>query len=103
MVSTLSSESCVTVRGKVIENAQVKLGGFEIVLTDVRVESAVEALLPFDVFSDERPAQDKRLDWRFLDLRRPKTRSPSACRRPPRWRCVSSGWRTTLRKSTRRS
>lgn len=72
VVSTLSSESCVTVRGRVIENPQVKLGGFEVVLTDARVESAVEALLPFDIFSDERPAQDKRLDWRFLDLRRPE-------------------------------
>jgi nondiscriminating aspartyl-tRNA synthetase len=71
-ISSLSSESCLTITGKVVDNPSVKLGGFEVLATDVRVENAVSSLLPFDIFAAERPSQDKRLDWRFLDLRRPE-------------------------------
>lgn len=72
IISGLSSESCVRITGRVVENPQVKLGGLEVVMSAVQVESAVESLLPFDIFAQERPSQDKRLDWRFLDLRRPE-------------------------------
>jgi aspartyl-tRNA synthetase len=70
VISNLGSEACVGVTGTVISNPQVKLGGMEILVTDVQVESKVFDQLPFDVFASERPSQDKRLDWRFLDLRR---------------------------------
>lgn len=72
IISGVSSESCISVVGQVIDNPQVKLGGLEVMVTDVRVESAVSSQLPFDIFAQERPSQDKRLDWRFLDLRRPE-------------------------------
>ncbi|MBO1415754.1 aspartate--tRNA(Asn) ligase [Streptomyces sp. FH025] len=60
-------ESAVKVTGKVVENPQVKLGGLEIVPESVEVVSLAEPRLPID----ERTGVDQRLDWRFLDLRRP--------------------------------
>lgn len=72
MVSRIASESCVSVVGLVTENAQVKLGGFELALKEIVVESPVLSQPPFDVFAQERPSLDKRMDWRFLDLRRPE-------------------------------
>jgi nondiscriminating aspartyl-tRNA synthetase len=70
-ISGVSSESCVSIRGSVVENPQVRLGGVEVIANAVQIESAVRTAPPFDVFSDERPSLDKRMDWRFLDLRRP--------------------------------
>lgn len=69
-VSSIASESCVTVMGLVTQNPQVKLGGFEVILKDIAIESPVASQPPFDVFAQERPSLDKRMDWRFLDLRR---------------------------------
>jgi aspartyl/asparaginyl-tRNA synthetase len=37
-----------------------------------KVEAAAASPLPFDLNSDSLPAQDYRLDWRFMDLRRPE-------------------------------
>jgi nondiscriminating aspartyl-tRNA synthetase len=71
-VSSIASESCATVVGLVTENSQVKLGGFELVIKEIAVESPVLSQPPFDVFAQERPSLDKRMDWRFLDLRRPE-------------------------------
>ncbi len=60
-------ESAVKITGKVVDNAQVKLGGLEIVPERVEIISAAEPKLPID----EHTALDQRLDWRFLDVRRP--------------------------------
>lgn len=70
-ISSLGTESALTVTGKVVKNEVVKLGGLEIHLEALQVESAAETPLPFDPFDDENmPAIDFRLDWRYLDLRR---------------------------------
>ena len=69
-ISSLTVESIVTVTGKVIANESVKLGGVEIQLETLDVLSLAEPMLPID----EDSAQDVSLDWRFLDLRRPKNR-----------------------------
>jgi aspartyl-tRNA synthetase len=69
-ISTLGTESAVTLSGKVVENEIVKLGGLEIQLEDLVVESAAEVPLPFEPFGEYLPDQDFRLDWRYLDLRR---------------------------------
>jgi aspartyl-tRNA synthetase len=50
----------------------VKLGGLEVQLETLRVEAAAAPQLPLDPFAEALPAIDTRMDWRFLDLRRPE-------------------------------
>ncbi len=69
-ISTIGTESAVSLTGKVVENDVVKLGGIEIQLEDLQVEGAAEIPLPFEPFGEYLPDQDYRLDWRYLDLRR---------------------------------
>jgi len=70
-ISSLGTESALTVVGKVVKNDIVKLGGLEIQLQDLTVESNAQIPLPFDPFDEENmPAIDFRMDWRYLDLRR---------------------------------
>jgi len=66
-VSTLTAESAVTVTGTVVSDERVKLGGLELRLEAVQVDSLAEPELPIAADS----ALDKRIDWRYLDLRRP--------------------------------
>ena len=70
LISTLGTESALTLTGKVVANDVVKLGGIEIQLEELKIENMAEAPLPFEPFSDTLPDQDYRLDWRYLDLRR---------------------------------
>lgn len=71
LVSTLNTESSLTVTGLVVDNPIVKLGGLEIQLSDVKIENLAATPLPFEPFGDTLPELDYRLDWRYLDLRRP--------------------------------
>jgi aspartyl-tRNA synthetase len=70
LISTLGTESALTITGKVVKNEIVKLGGLEIQLEGLIVENAAETPLPFEPFGEYLPDQDFRLDWRYLDLRR---------------------------------
>ncbi len=74
VISTLGTESAITVTGTVVENAVVKLGGIEIQLESLVIENNAELPLPFEPFSDTLPDQDYRMDWRYLDLRRERNR-----------------------------
>jgi nondiscriminating aspartyl-tRNA synthetase len=67
-VSALTAESAVTITGSVVADERVKLGGLELRIEDLRVDSAAEPELP--VAPDS--ALDKRIDWRYLDLRQPE-------------------------------
>ncbi len=69
-ISALTAESAVSVTGTVAADERVKLGGLELKLEELVVESAAEPELP--VAADS--ALDKRIDWRYLDLRRPDRR-----------------------------
>ena len=69
-VSALTAESAVTLTGLVVADDRVKLGGLELKLEDLQVDSPAEPELP--VAGDS--ALDKRIDWRYLDLRRPDRR-----------------------------
>ncbi|MFI6448843.1 aspartate--tRNA(Asn) ligase [Kitasatospora sp. NPDC050543] len=60
-------ESAVKITGKVVANPVVKLGGLEILPESVEIVAQAETGLPID----EHTGLDQRLDWRFLDLRRP--------------------------------
>lgn len=69
-ISALTPESAVIVTGLVVADERVKLGGLEIQLASLTVDSPAEPELP--VTSES--ALDKRIDWRYLDLRRPDRR-----------------------------
>ncbi len=69
-ISALTPESAVTVTGLVVADERVKLGGLEVQLASLSVDSPAEPELPVTPES----ALDKRIDWRYLDLRRPDRR-----------------------------
>jgi nondiscriminating aspartyl-tRNA synthetase len=70
-IGKLGTESSLIVTGKVIDNPVVKLNGLEIQLEDLQIENVAESPLPFDPFAETMPTLDYRLDWRYMDLRRP--------------------------------
>lgn len=67
-VSALTSGSFVEIRGQLKHDERVKLGGIEILLESMTVLSTS---LPDNPIAEDSSI-DKRLDWRFLDLRRPE-------------------------------
>jgi nondiscriminating aspartyl-tRNA synthetase len=69
-ISELTHESAVTLTGEVVADERVRLGGVEVRLQTLAVESLAEPELPVTPES----ALDKRIDWRYLDLRRPDRR-----------------------------
>jgi nondiscriminating aspartyl-tRNA synthetase len=69
-VSALTAESAVTITGSVVADERVKLGGLELRLERLQVDSVAEPEVPIAPDS----ALDKRIDWRYLDLRRPDRR-----------------------------
>ena len=69
-VSALTAESTVTIMGTVAADERVKLGGLELKLEELAVDSLAEPEVPIAPDS----ALDKRIDWRYLDLRRPDRR-----------------------------
>ncbi|MGA9398834.1 MAG: aspartate--tRNA(Asn) ligase [Anaerolineaceae bacterium] len=70
-ISALTPESALTITGTPVVNAIVKLGGLELQLENLAVENAALSPLPFEPFGDTLPELDYRLDWRYMDLRRP--------------------------------
>lgn len=71
LISKLTVESAITLTGEAIENPIVKLGGIEIQLQSLTVDNLADSPLPLDPFAETLPELDYRLDWRYLDLRRP--------------------------------
>jgi aspartyl-tRNA synthetase len=69
-ISALTVESAVTITGTVVADERVKLGGLELKIETLAVDSLAEEGLPIAPDS----ALDKRIDWRYLDLRRPDRR-----------------------------
>lgn len=69
-INDLTAESAVEVIGKVVENNKVKLGQIEILPDEFTVHSLSQPQIPIT----EKSGLDLRLDWRFLDLRRPSVR-----------------------------
>jgi nondiscriminating aspartyl-tRNA synthetase len=67
-ISALSQGSFITVTGDLKHDERVKLGGIEIKLATVEVLS--HAIPETPIAADS--SLDKRMDWRFLDLRNPK-------------------------------
>jgi nondiscriminating aspartyl-tRNA synthetase len=71
-IAQLTRESAVEITGLVVSNPNVKLGQLEVQLKTLSVASLADATLPIDLFGKTETDLDKRLDWRFLDLRQPE-------------------------------
>lgn len=71
-IAQLTRESAIQVTGVVVNNPNVKLGQLEVQLKTLSIDSLSDATLPIDVFGKTETDIDKRLDWRFLDLRQPE-------------------------------
>jgi aspartyl-tRNA synthetase len=67
-ISGLAQGTFVTVTGELKHDERVKLGGIEVRLASIDV--AAEAIAETPIAADS--SLDKRMDWRFLDLRNPK-------------------------------
>ena len=67
-VSSLSNGSFVEITGNLKHDERVKLSGIEILLTGMKIVSLAN---PDSPIADDTSI-DKRLDWRFIDLRRPE-------------------------------
>jgi nondiscriminating aspartyl-tRNA synthetase len=72
LIATLTRESAIEITGVVVSNPSVKLGQLEMQLKTLHVDSLCDATLPIDIFGKTETDVDKRLDWRFLDLRQPE-------------------------------
>lgn len=66
-ISALHHGTFLTVTGELKHDERVKLGGLEVKIGDIEVTSTT---LETPIADDS--SIDKRLDWRFLDLRRPE-------------------------------
>jgi len=67
-ISSLTLGSFVTVTGELKHDERVKLGGIEVRIEALEVVAASNPETPIA----EDSGIDKRMDWRFLDLRRPE-------------------------------
>jgi nondiscriminating aspartyl-tRNA synthetase len=67
-ISALAHGSFITVTGELKHDERVKLGGIEVKVATLDVVTAANPETPIAADS----SLDKRLDWRFLDLRQPK-------------------------------
>ncbi len=70
IVSALTKESTLCVKGTLYEQPKVKLRGMEVIPTSIEVTSKSEEELPIDLYDyNNKSNQELRLDNRFLDLR----------------------------------
>lgn len=70
IIDNCTLESTVKITGKVIEAPSVKMGGLEIIPSNIEITSLSEQELPIDIKVKNNALRETRLDWRFLDLRR---------------------------------
>jgi aspartyl-tRNA synthetase len=68
VISSITPESSIEITGRVIAAPNVKLGGIEVSIEEIKLINLSESPLPLD----ENSGLDVRLNWRFLDLRRPE-------------------------------
>ena len=72
IVNDLPIESTIKVTGKLMENEKVKMGGMEIIPTNIEVTSKNIGELPFNYKDLSTVNLDTRLDYRYIDLRSEK-------------------------------
>jgi nondiscriminating aspartyl-tRNA synthetase len=71
-VSKVPVESALTVHGRVVGNSAVKLGGLEIQASEIGIDGRSDSPTPIDPHARVQPDLEKRMNWRFLDLRNPR-------------------------------
>lgn len=71
---TLTRESTVTIEGVVYRDDRIGLGGVEVRVERLTIHSRSEPDLPIDTASPTASGVEPRMDWRFIDLRRPENR-----------------------------
>lgn len=71
IMNSITAESTVKIKGKLLENEAVKLGGMELIPSSIEVTSVAENL-PFDFNNLDCVNIDTRLDYRWLDIRNEK-------------------------------
>jgi len=72
IVSNLSIESTVKIKGTLLESPKVKLNGMEVIPTEIIVTSKCLEELPLNYKDPSSALLDTRLNYRFLDLRNEK-------------------------------
>ncbi len=70
IIDNCTNESTVKITGKLLESPSVKLGGMEIIPSNIEITSLSEKELPIDIKVKNNALRETRLDWRYLDLRR---------------------------------
>lgn len=70
LVSKTTLESTLLVKGLLKESPAVKMGGKEIIPSNIEVTSMSMPELPFDYNKKDNSLRETRLDYRFVDLRR---------------------------------
>jgi len=68
IISGLAAGTFLIVKGELKHDERVKLGGVEVKVAEIEVASAADPETPIDA----ETGIDKRLDYRFIDLRQPK-------------------------------
>ena len=68
-----------TVRARESVNTEIKTGGIEIVVTELRILSKAQTP-PFEIVSNTKTNEELRLKYRYLDLRRPEMQNAIAMR-----------------------
>ncbi len=75
-VKEYSKESCIHIKGKVVErsnkNLKMPTGEIEVVAEEIEVLGKCKGTLPFEINTDQEVREDLRLEYRFLDLRNEK-------------------------------
>ena len=79
IINTLPLESTIKVTGKVVKNEKVKLNGLEIIPINIEITSLSDIELPIDLKNKDNTLRETRLDYRFLDLRRPENQLLFKC------------------------
>lgn len=71
MFREIPRESFIAIEGKVTLNQEAR-NGFEIIPNNVEIITKAEKPLPIDFSGKINTMLEKRIDWRFLDMRNPK-------------------------------
>ena len=76
MAKNLNTESCIHIKGKVVEraskNPKMPTGDIEVIAEEIEVLGECKSNLPFEINSEIDAREDLRLEYRFLDLRNEK-------------------------------
>lgn len=72
VMNSLTLESTVKVKGKLLDSPKVKLNGMEFIPTSIEVTSTSLPELPIDIKNQDNALRETRLDYRNIDLRSEK-------------------------------